>query len=271
MARGADHDLADSLPDIEGTLDRAARWVGENPMAFLLGVAAILLVTGGISLARWSSERAAVESAEAVAAVRAEYLKAMGAPAGSMTFSEPANPETARKTREEYAAKFAEVAEAHAGRAAAVEAWLEAGNLREQLGHPDPALDAWKRAVAETPKDSALRGLALERVASAYEGRGQPREAAAAHEEAANISSFPLRFFAMADAARCYAIANEPVRASALADRLAAEAPDLQLPDALSARMAELRAANAPPATIVPAPGLDDAVEKSAAEPAPKP
>jgi hypothetical protein len=267
MARGADHDLADSLPDIEGALDRAARWVGENPMAFLGSVLVILLITGGYSAVRWWDERGEMQSAEAVAAVRTGYLKAMGAPPGSMTIqNEPANAETARKAREEYAAKFAEAAEANAGSTAAVEAWIEAGNLREQLGHGDPAVDAWKRAVAEAPKDSPIRGLALERLASAQEGRGLVREAAATHEEAANITAFPLRFFAMADAARCYAIANEPVRASALADRIASEAPDLQLPDALAARMAELRAANAAPPTIVPAPGLDP-VEKPASQP----
>ena len=149
MARGADHDLADSLPDIEGALDRAARWVGENPAAFLIGVGAVLLVTGGISLTRWWAERSEIASAEAVAAVRSGYLKAM------------------------------------------------------------------------------------------------------------------------ADAARTYALANEPVRATALADRVAAEAPDLELPDALAARMSELRAAHAPAPNIVPAPGLDVPVEK-ADEPAPK-
>ena len=69
----------------------------------------------------------------------------------------------------------------------------------------------------------------------------------------------------MADAARTYALANDRVRASALAQRIATEAPDLQLPDALAARMSELRGANAPPPNIVPAPGLDQPVE------APKP
>jgi tetratricopeptide (TPR) repeat protein len=277
MARRVDHDLADSLPDIEGTLDRAARWVGENPAAFLIGVGAVLLVTGGVSLTRWWAERSEIASAEAVAAVRSGYLKAMGAPAGATTIPEPANPETARKAREEFAAKFADVAEAHDGRAAAVEAWIEAGNLRDQLGQPDAAVEAWKRAVEEAPRDGALRGLALERLASGYEGQNALREAAAAREEAANIQAYPLRFFAMADAARTYALANEPVRATALADRVAAEAPDLELPDALAARMSELRAAHAPVPSIVPAPGIDTPVEKpeapapKAEEPAPKP
>jgi hypothetical protein len=65
----------------------------------------------------------------------------------------------------------------------------------------------------------------------------------------------------MADAARTYALANDRVRAGALANRIAAEAPDLKLPDALAARMAELRTASAPPPNIVPAPGLDQPVE----------
>jgi hypothetical protein len=261
MARGADQDLVDSLPDIEGVLDRAARWVGENPAAFLIGIGVILLVTGAISVVRWSGARAEIASAEAVAGVRSGYLKAMGATAGATSVPEPANPETARKAREDFAAKFAEVAEAHKGRAAAVEAWLEAGNLREQLGQPEGAVEAWKRAVEQAPAGTPLRGLALERLASGLEGQAKLAEAAAAREEAGNIPSYPLRFFAMADAARTYALANDRIRASALAERIAAEAPDLQLPDALSARMAELRTANAPPPNIVPAPGLDQPVE----------
>lgn len=244
MARGAD-DLASSLPDIEGVVDRAARWVGENPGPFLGAIALVLALTGGIATARWWSERGTLAASEAVADVRAGFLNAMGAPAGVMTFTEPANPETGHRARQEYAARFAEVAAAHRGTAAAVEAWIEAGNLREQLGESDAALEALQRAVTEAPSGSPLRGLALARLASSYEGRGASRDAAASYEEAAGIAAFPLRHFAMADAARTYAIAGEHDRAVALADRVASEAPDLELPEPLRARLEELRASRA--------------------------
>lgn len=242
MARGADHDLAESAPDIGSALDRASNWVGENPLAFLLIVGAVLALTGGIGLARWWGERGEVRASEAVAEARAGFLRAMGAPPGASTFSEPANAETARKAREEYAASFAQVADAHAGTAAAVEAWLEAGNLREQLGQADAAIEAWQRAVADAPAGTPLRGLALERLATGYESKGAFAEAGAAHEEAANIASFPLRHYAMADAARAFAAAGDRDRAVALAERVASEAPDLDLPGHVQSRLDELRA-----------------------------
>jgi tetratricopeptide (TPR) repeat protein len=242
MARGADHDLAESAPDIGSVLDRASHWVGENPAAFLLIVAAILALTGAVGFGRWWGERGELQASEAVAAARAEFLRAMGAPAGAASFTEPANAETARAAREAAAQRFAEVAEAHPGTTAAVEAWIETGNLREQLGQADPAIEAWKRAVAEAPKGEALRGLALERLATGYEAKGALAEAGAAHEEAANIAAFPLRHFAMADAARCFASAGERERAVALADRVLSEAPDLEFPDHVQSRLDELRA-----------------------------
>ena len=257
MARGADHDLAESLPDLDSGLDRAAHWVGENPVAFLGVVAVILVVTGSLGLVRWLGERSQVQAAEAVAEVRAGFLQAMGAQPGAGSFAEPANPETARKAREEYAARFAEVGSQHADTAAGVEAWIEAGNLREQLGKPDEALEAWKSAAAAAPRGSPLRGLALERLAAGYENRGAWLDAATAHEEASAIESFPLRHYAMANAARCLAAGGDRERAVALADRVSTEAPELELPDALRAKLEELRAgssAAAPPAAT-PAPG----------------
>jgi tetratricopeptide (TPR) repeat protein len=242
MARGADHDLAESAPDIGNTLDRASQWVGDNPAAFLLIVATILALTGAVGLTRWWGERGEVSASEAVAGVRAGFLAAMGAPPGASSFSEPANAETARRAREEFAGKFSAAAEEHPGTAAAVEAWIESGNLREQLGDRDAALEAWKRAVADAGAGTPLRGLALARLATGYESKGAFAEAGAAHEEAANIASYPLRHYAMADAARCFAAAGERDRAVALAERVASEAPDLKLPDHLQSRLDELRA-----------------------------
>jgi tetratricopeptide (TPR) repeat protein len=216
--------------------------VGENPAAFLLIVGAILILTGTLGVTRWWQERGELRASEAVAEVRADFLKAMGAPPGASTFTEPANPETGRKAREDAAARFAKVAEDHAGTAAGGEAWLEAGNLREELADRDAALEAWKRAVANAPAGTALRGLALERLATGYESKGAFAEAGAAHEEAANIAAFPLRHYAMADAARSFAAAGDRDRAVALADRVASEAPELELPDHVRSRLDELRA-----------------------------
>jgi tetratricopeptide (TPR) repeat protein len=242
MTRRRDHELAEELPDLGSGLDRAAQWVTENPAPVLVVLALVLAVAAGIGGARWWKERAELRGAEAVGEVRAGFLQAMGAAPGSTRFTEPANPEVARQAREAFAARFAEAAAAHAGTGAAVDAWIQAGNLREQLGQADAALEAWQRAVTEAPARSALRGLALERLAVGYESRGAWAEAGARHEEAAGIAAFPLRHFALADAARCFAEAGDAARAKSLADRVLAEAPEAELPEFLRARLDAIRA-----------------------------
>jgi len=242
MARGADQRGVEAFEEIESLVERIARWVAQNPGPVLGFVAAVLLVTAGIGATRWWTERREARASEAVAEVRESFLRAMGAPPGAVTFSEPANPETARKAREEHAARFAEAASAHEGTAAAVEAWLEAGNLREALGDRAAALEAWQRGVDQADAGSALRGLALARLARGREAAGDAAGAAAAFEEAAAIEAFPLRHHALADAARTRLQAGERERAVAHAQRLATEAPELRLPEHLKALLAELRA-----------------------------
>ena len=51
-------------------------------------------------------------------------------------------------------------------------------------------------------------------------------EAAAEHEAAGALPDFPLRYFALADAARCYAQAGDRVRALALLERVESEAKE---------------------------------------------
>ena len=65
-----------------------------------------------------------------------------------------------------------------------------------------------------------------------------------AHEAASAIEAHPLRYWALADAARCYAQAGETGRAKALADRLELEAPTLNLPPHVRTKLRELRLAN---------------------------
>ena len=94
----------------------------------------------------------------------------------------------------------------------------------------------------QAPAASALRGLALERLARGREATGDFAGAAAAFEEASAIADFPLRYYALADAARTRMLAGERDRAAALAERLQNEAPDLRLPDHVKTRLDELRA-----------------------------
>ena len=77
-------------------------------------------------------------------------------------------------------------------------------------------------------------------VASTHNGTWS--EAADRHEEAADLSTYPLRHWALADAARCRGSAGETEAAIALFDRLDAAAPELQLPEHVRSLRAELRA-----------------------------
>jgi tetratricopeptide (TPR) repeat protein len=243
MARRPDREQGvEAFEEIESLVERAARWVAGQPVPVMIALGILLSGTAVVAAARWWNERGEQQGSAAVAEARDGFLRAMGAEPGAVTFAEPANADTARKAREESAARFAEAAAAHAGTAAAVEGWIEAGNLREALGERDAALEAWQRAVDEAPAHSALRGLALERLARGREAKGDFAGAAAAFEEASAILDFPLRYHAMADAARSYALADQRDRAVALAERLDAEAPELRLPDHLKSRLAELRA-----------------------------
>jgi tetratricopeptide (TPR) repeat protein len=241
MARDREQGV-EVFEEVESLVERGARWVAEHPTPVLVVLALLLALTATVAGVRWWQERGERRASASVADAREGFLRAMGAPPGAVTFAEPANPETARKAREEYAARFAEAATAHPGTAAAVEGWLEAGSLREALGEREAALEAWQRAVDEAPAGSALRGLALERLARGREAQGDFAGAGAAFEEASGLADFPLRHYAMADAARAFALAGERDRAVALAERLHSEAPELRLPDHLKARLDELRA-----------------------------
>jgi Tfp pilus assembly protein PilF len=79
-----------------------------------------------------------------------------------------------------------------------------------------------------------------------HEDAGRWAEAAAAHAAAAEVPEYPLRTWALADAARCELKAGRRAEALALYDRLQAEAPDLALPEHEAAQLRELRATQQP-------------------------
>jgi tetratricopeptide (TPR) repeat protein len=234
---------SETLQEIESVFDRLARWVAEHPRQVLGLLVAILVTTAVLSLWNWGRHRSETRASAAVAQVQAEYLSAMGAPPGSFEVVEPANPEVGRQVRREFVARFLEVADEHAGAASAVSARLEAAALQDQAGDGEAALESWRRAADEAGDESALKGLALVRLARALESRSRWEEAGAAHEEAGGIEEMPMRILALADAARCFAEAGDAERALAIFERIETEAPDARLPAHTKARLLELRAA----------------------------
>lgn len=230
----------DTLAELQSRADRLALWLRENPTPFLAVLGVVLLVAAAVG--GWQSWQYAQrdEASSALAEARRDYRQAMGAQATDLEIPEPANPETGRRVRGEYVERFLQVAEAHEGSGAASIARLEAGQLQLELGREEEALASWQTALAEVPEASPLAGLLHERVALAHERSDRWLEAARAHEAAASVTSFPPRYLSMADAARCYARAGETATALSLYQRLQAEAPDVELPAHVRARLQEL-------------------------------
>jgi Tfp pilus assembly protein PilF len=88
-----------------------------------------------------------------------------------------------------------------------------------------------------------VRGIVAQRLAQRFEAAGRWAEAADRHEAASKLDDYPLRQWALVDAARCRALAGDTAAARALYERLEREAPDLPLSDDQRAQSLELRAA----------------------------
>jgi predicted negative regulator of RcsB-dependent stress response len=231
----------------DSPIDRILAWTAANPAPVLGALAAILLIGAGYAIWDYTTGRAEDAAATALARARTDYVTSMGGTPGAAEVAEPANPETASQARTAYAARLAEIVQEHPGTDSAVLARVARGDVLRDAGNADGALEEWKASLAAAASD-ALRGVILERVAAVHEGNARSAEAAAAHLEAADLTGYPLRYFALADAARCLADAGRNEEASAAYDRLRSEAPDFRVPPHIEARLQELKlAVPAPP------------------------
>jgi hypothetical protein len=234
---------AQAIAEIEGIAERGAAWVGENLVLVGVLVAALLASAAGVGVYFSNRTAAAEAGSDALDNVHAAYLKAMGANAGAIDVPELANPTAAAAIREEFLTKFGEVADEYPGTVAGVLARLEQGNLSEAGGELEDSVTIWREMLTGLSGNPKLEAIVHQRIGQAYEDADQWLEAAESHEAASAIETNPLRYFAMADAARCYSQAGETERAKVLAERLHLEAPTLELPGQLSASLRELRTA----------------------------
>ncbi len=246
MARNRSSATVDTLEEITSQTERLGAWVAAH--AVLLGVllAVVLAGTGSVAVYRsWSAGKDA-EASNALAEVRDAYLAAMGAGPGAIEIPELANPETAGRVREEFVGRFRGVAQEYDGSVPGALAWLEVGDLLEASGDAQAAREAWTSGVESLPAGSALRGPLLGRVAFQLEAEERWQEAAEAHERAAALDGFPLRHWALADAARCYDAAGDTARALELMERIESDpGAGAALSEALRIRLRELRASAA--------------------------
>jgi predicted negative regulator of RcsB-dependent stress response len=256
LARGTQTTAHSTLEEIESIADHIAAWIGANPAVVIaVGLSILLAAAGYGGWVAWRSNREDTASF-ALASLERDYLKAMGGQPGATEITEPANPETGKAVRREFSQKFLGMADEHPHTAATTVARLTAGDLLAAAGEPDKALDAWHAALAGVGGNQALRGVALRRVATALEAQSEWKQAAEANLEAGGLAGYPLRRFALADAARCFAEAGDTSQAIGIAERLEGEGPSNDLPPHLVAKLAELRARGAAgqpnPATKTP-------------------
>lgn len=233
------HERTDTLDELLTLGDRIAHWVQEHATLTIVVVVSVLVgaaATGGyISYSQHREE----EASAAVSAVRSEFVQAMGGSPGAAEIPEPANPETARSVRLEFAERFLEVAREHGGTTAAALAALEAGDLLIEAGETERALEVWQEA-APGPGEAEVRGALLGRIAAAHEAAGRFAEAAQAHAKAGALRDYPLRDLEQARAAWAWLQAGETEEALATYRALRDRAPDFEIPEHLAAPLREL-------------------------------
>ena len=232
----------DLIEEFESAADRMARWIATHSVP-VVGIL-VLALAGAFTWERINSGIDAREEAasNALDQAHAAYLVALGGVPGSLEIPELANPVAAAVIQEEHLERFRAVADEHRGTVAGTLALFEVAEILDRLDRPDQTLEVWQEALDDLSGHPSLRAMLHQRIARLHEDRGDWSQAAAAHEAAGAVSEFPLRYGALAEAARCYAQAGQDERALALYERVAREAPDLALPGHLRAQFRELRA-----------------------------
>jgi tetratricopeptide (TPR) repeat protein len=235
----------DMIEGFESGAERLAHWIGEN--AFLAGglLFAVLAVAGG-----WGGLTSLQRSREAKASValeqtRSDYLRDMGAAPGDFELPELANPATADRIREEYVEKFQAVADQNRGSVAGTLALFEVAEILDALGREEQVQTVWESALEASAGNDRLTGLLLQRVGESHERRESWSEAAEAHQAAGELEAYPLRYWALLDAARCMVAAGSKQQGLTLYRRVQQESPELPVPDHLRLQFRELEATSA--------------------------
>jgi tetratricopeptide (TPR) repeat protein len=242
MSRREPGTAAEMLGELETAADRLSEWLQKNIVPVAGGILALLVAAG---IGAWlvsSRQSAEQEASSALAQTRADYLSAMGAQPGAFDAPELANQAAAAQIREEYGKRYAEVETKHAGTVAGALAAIERAGLLSTGGKGDEAIAVLEHALTEAPAKGGVRGIVAQRLAQRFEAAGRWAEAADRHEAASKLDDYPLRQWALVDAARCRALAGDAAAARALYERLEREAPDLPLSDDQRAQSLELRA-----------------------------
>jgi hypothetical protein len=238
VARKPEHEQQHVIEEIENIAERGAQWIRDH---LPLTIATLLIVLGtAAAIGALAAHRArqAEAASDAFDQVSDEFMRATRADPDTLAAPEPSEDAAIRS---EFAEAFGAVAEEHAGTVGAALARLEQGNLSAAAGETDAAIETWRGAIDELDRNPNLVAFFEQRIGHAYEDDARWLEAAESHLSAGAVESYPLRHWALAEAARCLQQAGEIERAREIALRLATDAPELMLPQQLGAMLAELR------------------------------
>lgn len=233
---------AEALGELESAADKLGEWLQTNFRLVLAVVVGLLVLAGAGSWLASSRKSDEQDASAALAKTRDDYLSAMGVGPGAIEVPELANPEAASQIRSEYIERYGTVAGEHPGTVSGTLAALESARLSGEDGQDEDALKVLEETLGSAPSGGSVRGMVLQRVAQRLEAAGRWSDAASRHAEAAELPEYPLRAWALADAARCRAMAGEPEAALALYERLQAEHPGLRLPEHQRSQSRELQA-----------------------------
>jgi predicted negative regulator of RcsB-dependent stress response len=246
VARKREHEQSHVIEEIESIAERGASWI-QNHLP--LTIAALLIVLGtaaGMGALGSHRTRQAEAASDAFDRVTTDFMQAMGADPDALTVPELANPEAAAAIRSDFSEQFAAIAEEHEGTVAAALARLEQGNLAAEEGETDAAIEIWQGAIDALGGNLNLRAIFEQRIGQAQEEDALWLEAAESYARAGAVENYPLRYWALAQAARCYQQAGEVESARKLALEIGTDAPELMLPQHLNMMLAELRQLPAP-------------------------
>jgi len=241
VAHKPEHEQSHVIEEIEDLAERGAQWIRDH-LAFTITLLVVILASAaGIGALAAHRNTEAEAASDAFDRVTTEYRKAMGAAPDALEMPELANPAAAAAIRSEFAEQFAAVAEEHSGTVAAALARLEQGNMSAAAGETDAAIAIWQGAIDELGGNPNFRAILEQRIGQAYDGDARWLEAAESYARAGAVETYPLRHWALAQAARCFQQAGELARARELALLVDTESPDLMLPQHLTSMLAELR------------------------------
>jgi hypothetical protein len=232
-----------TLDEIQSSADRLAGWIQKNLVLVSSAIVGLLVLAGAAAMIARADHAQEEKASTALAEVRAAYFEAMGAAPGAIEVPELANAAAAERIRTEYRQRFSEVGEEYEGTVSGALALLEAAELATQAGDSEAADGIYQAVLDEGAGGDRLRGLVLQHTAQSLEREERWADAAERHEQASKLDRYPLRDWALADAARCRAQAGDREAAAALYATLDERAPELRLPDYLRSQKRELEAA----------------------------